>query len=130
MASLFAGGRIGGVRLSGRKPGGHERSLHRGRRAQALKARTAPVRILESGASFGGGDAAAAAVSTATAAATAAATAVSATATATAATAVSGGAFGVAATQASSAQLLRRPVRQPPLPYSSLPTPGLHDSLQ
>jgi len=119
VASLFAGGRIGGVRLSGRKPGGHERSLHRGRRAQALKARTAPVRILESGASFGGGDAAAAAVSTAAA-----------TAAATAATAVSGGAFGVAATQASSAQLLRRPVRQPPLPYSSLPTPGLHDSLQ
>ena len=115
MANLFAGGRIGGVRLSGRKPGGHERSLHRGRRAQALKARTAPVRILESGASFGGGDAAAAAVSTAAA---------------TAATAVSGGAFGVAATQAFSAQLLRRPVRQPPLPYSSLPTPGLHDSLQ
>ena len=54
VARLFAGGRVGGVRLSGRKPGAREGNLRRGRQAQVRKARNAPVRILESGASFGG----------------------------------------------------------------------------
>ena len=120
VANLFAGGRVGGVRLTGRKPGAHERSLQNGRRRQALRTRNAPVRILENGAAFGE-----TAVANGT---TAAVNGVNGIKTPTAA--VSGGAFGVAATQASSAQLLPRPVVQPPLPYSPQRTPGLHDSLQ
>ena len=55
VAGLFDGGSIGGVRLTGRKPGRHERRLHAARRSAATKKGTTAagtVRILENGHGF------------------------------------------------------------------------------
>ena len=56
VAALFAGGRVGGVRITGRAPGKLEAALRTGIAKQANKStRTAAVRILESGAAFTSG---------------------------------------------------------------------------
>ena len=54
VARLFDGGSIGGVRLTGRKPGRHERRLHAARRSATKKGTAASgnVRILENGHGF------------------------------------------------------------------------------
>lgn len=125
VAELFQGGRVGGVRITGRKPTTHETTLFEARsrlagkyHAGSLAANGAAVRILENGASFGSKD-----VPKPTAAA--------AKPTAAATTAAAPVAHGVSATQASPAQLLTASAsKQPPLPWVSDGRAGLHDSLQ
>jgi len=117
---LFAGGRVGGVRITGRRPGKAEAALIAGRKSRANKPTPQPVHLLENLATYCGASAPA-------------------TPQAVPPPQVSLGAQPaveaqtkrVVATQASAAeQLIGAASAQPPLPWLSPPQPGLHDSLQ
>ena len=123
IAELFAGGRVGGVRITGRKPGRREAHLHAARAKLAKRPLDAPaaVRILENGAQFAQAPRAASERSQGEASEPPLA----------AAAALGCAAHGVTATQASAAQILHgASAAQPPLPWLAEPRPGLHDSLQ
>ena len=145
---LFAGGRVGGVRITGRKPGAHEVALLAGRLSlanrhagpgggvgaakaddtRASAAARAMISVLEGGAGTVQDHEAT------TALAAAAASGVSSAASAVSSATAGGGvlpAHGVSATQHSSAQLLVGAANtQPPLPWRDDSPAGLHDSLQ
>ena len=112
VARLFEGGRVGGVRITGRKPGKLESALIAARqRARASATPRPAVRILESGATFAPEEAVTPPPYNGLADHTPA--------------------HGVSATQKTGAQLLAgAQAAQPPLPWLSTPQAGLHDSLQ
>lgn len=125
VADLFEGGRVGGIRITGRKPGKHELTLRtarqRGMLAGVAAAPHKAARILEGGAAYeasghgaNGGPQDPAHDKKHTSADAAGDTS-----------------HGVWATQATNAQLLvGAQSAQPPLPWRAEPAAGLHDSLQ
>lgn len=117
---LFAGGRVGGVRITGRRPGKAEAALIAGRKSRANKPTPQPVHLIENLATYCG------------ASAPANPQAVTPPQVSLGAQpAVGAQTKRVVATQASAAeQLIGAASAQPPLPWLSPPQPGLHDSIQ